>query len=48
MEEISALVDDIAIMKNGKILMINNLETILKFTNTNSLEEAFIKIVGEN
>lgn len=48
MEEISALVDDIAIMKNGKILMINNLETILKSTNTNSLEEAFIKIVGEN
>lgn len=48
MEEISALVDDIAIMKNGKILMINNLGTILKSTNTNSLEEAFIKIVGEN
>ena len=48
MEEISALVDDIAIMKNGKILMINNLETILKSNNTNSLEEAFIKIVGEN
>lgn len=48
MEEISVLVDDIAIMKNGKILMINNLETILKSTNTNSLEEAFIKIVGEN
>lgn len=48
MEEISALVDDIAIMKNGKILMINNLENILKFTKTNSLEEAFIKIVGEN
>ena len=48
MEEISALVDDISIMKNGKILMINNLETILKSTNTNSLEEAFIKIVGEN
>lgn len=48
MEEISALVDDIAIMKNGKILMINNLVTILKSTNTNSLEEAFIKIVGEN
>lgn len=48
MEEISALVDDISIMKNGKILMINNLETILKSTNTNSLEETFIKIVGEN
>lgn len=48
MEEISALVDDISIMKNGQILMINNLETILKSTNTNSLEEAFIKIVGEN
>lgn len=48
MEEISALVDDIAIMKNGKILMINNLENILKSTNTNSLEEAFIKFVGEN
>ena len=48
MEEISALVDDIAIMKNGKILIINNLKTILKSTNTNSLEEAFIKIVGEN
>lgn len=48
MEEISALVDDISIMKNGNILMINNLETILKSTNTNSLEEAFIKIVGEN
>ena len=48
MEEISALVDDIAIMKNGKILMINNLENILKFTKTNSLEEAFIKTVGEN
>ena len=48
MEEISALVDDIAIMKNGKILMINNLENILKSTNTNSLEEAFIKIVGDN
>ena len=48
MEEISVLVDDIAIMKNGKILMINNLEAILKSTNTNSLEKAFIKIVGEN
>lgn len=48
MEEISALVDDIAIMKNGKILMINNLENILNFNKTNSLEEAFIKIVGEN
>lgn len=48
MEEISVLVDNIAIMKNGKILMINNLENILKFTKTNSLEEAFIKIVGEN
>lgn len=48
MEEISVLVDDIAIMKNGKILMIDKLENILKFTNTNSLEEAFIKIVGEN
>lgn len=48
MEEISALVDNIAIMKNGKILMINDLEHVLKSTNTNSLEEAFIKIVGEN
>ncbi len=48
MEEISVLVDDIAIMKNGNILMIDKLENILKFTNTNALEEAFIKIVGEN
>ena len=48
MEEISVLVDDIAIMQNGKILMIDKLENILKFTNTNALEEAFIKIVGEN
>lgn len=28
--------------------VINNLENILKSTNTNSLEEAFIKFVGEN
>lgn len=47
MEEISALVDNIAIMKDGHILLVDNLTNILKNYNSKSLEEAFIKIVGE-
>ena len=34
-------------MKDGHILLVDNLTNILKNYNSKSLEEAFIKIVGE-
>jgi len=47
MEEIAALTDHIAIMKDGNLLKVGALEEILKETNKETLEEAFIKIVED-
>lgn len=47
MEEIAALTDHIAIMKDGNLLKVGTLEEILKETNKENLEEAFIKIVED-
>ncbi len=49
MEEAESLSDTVAIMKEGKIIEIDNPKTILEKTKSISLEQAFIKIVqGEN
>lgn len=47
MEEIAALTDHIAIMKDGNLLKVGTLDEILKETNKETLEEAFIKIVED-
>lgn len=48
LEEVEHLADSIAIMNKGKILTNGSLNDILVHTNSNSLEEAFIKIVRTN
>ena len=44
MEEAEALSDRIAIMKDGRLLVCERAETIKKMANTDSFEEAFIRI----
>lgn len=48
MEEAEILSDRIAIMKHGKMLIVDTVEGIKKSTNTTKIEDAFIKIVKEN
>ena len=45
MEEAKALSDRIAIMKNGRLLMLDSAENIQKATNTDDFEQAFVRIV---
>ena len=45
MEEAEELSDRIAIMKDGKLLVVNTPQLIMQETNTNSIEKAFINIV---
>ena len=45
MEEAEALSDRIAIMKNGRLLISADAETIKKKAGTENFEEAFIRIV---
>ena len=45
MQEAETLSDRIAIMKNGKILIIDTADGIKKTTGTDQFEEAFVKIV---
>ena len=47
MEEAEALSDRIGIMKNGKLLVCGTKEELLKQTNTDKIEQAFISIVKE-
>lgn len=48
MEEAEILSDRIAIMKHGKMLIVDTVDGIKKSTNTTKIEDAFIKIVKEN
>ena len=48
MEKAEILSDRIAIMKHGKMLIVDTVEGIKKSTNTTKIEDAFIKIVKEN
>ena len=48
MEEAEALSDRIGIMKEGKLLFVGTIEELLKQTNTDRIEQAFISIVKEN
>lgn len=45
MEEAEALSDHIAIMKKGKLLICDTPKEIKKFTGTQTIEEAFVRIV---
>ena len=45
MEEAEALSDRIAIMRDGKLLICDTSENIKKIAETESFEEAFIRIV---
>ena len=47
MEEAENLSDRICVMKNGKIIDIGTAKELMKKTNTNKFEDAFIKIVEE-
>ena len=47
MEEAEALSDRIAIMKNGSLLVCNTPENIKKDTDSDNIENAFIKIIKE-
>lgn len=46
LEEIEALCDHVAIMSNGNLMSSGTVDEIKDKCNTNSFEEAFIKIVG--
>ncbi len=48
MEEAENLADTVAIMKDGKIIAIDSPKKLLSQTDSNSLEQAFIKIVKGN
>ena len=48
MEEAESLSDRIGIMKEGKLLVVGTIEELLKQTNTDRIEQAFISIVKEN
>ena len=47
MEEAEALSDRVGIMKNGKLLIVDSPFELMKKTNTNKFEDAFISIVKE-
>lgn len=47
MEEAEALSDRVGIMKNGKLLIVDSTFELMKKTNTNKFEDAFISIVKE-
>jgi sodium transport system ATP-binding protein len=48
MTEAERLCDDIAIIHEGRIKGLGTLEELLSETSTNDLEEAFVKVVGED
>lgn len=48
LEEIEALCDRVAIMTNGKVNAVGTVEQLKIATNTDSLEEAFVKISQQN
>ena len=49
MEEAETLSDRVGIMKNGKLLVVDTVDNLMKLTNTNKFEQAFIHIVrGED
>lgn len=48
LEEIQALCDKVAILKNGKLLAIGTIDEIKQIANKDSFEEAFIEISGGN
>ncbi len=48
MEEAEAVADQIAIIDHGKIIESGTVEEIKKRTETESLEEAFLKLTGRD
>jgi ABC-2 type transport system ATP-binding protein len=48
MEEAEAVADQIAIIDHGKIIESGTVEEIKKRTETESLEEAFLKLTGKD
>ena len=48
LEEIEALCDRVAIMVNGKVYAVGTVDELKKLTNTDSLEDAFVKISQQN
>ena len=48
MEEAEAIADQIAIIDHGKIIESGTVEEIKKRTETESLEEAFLKLTGRD
>ena len=48
LEEIEALCDRVAIMVNGKVYAVGTVDELKKITNTDSLEDAFVKISQQN
>ena len=47
MEEAEALSDRVAIMKDGRLLLCDTVENIKKTAETDSLEQAFVRLVKE-
>jgi ABC-2 type transport system ATP-binding protein len=47
MKEAEALSDSVGIMRDGKLLIIGTVQEIIKKTNANSFEDAFIAVVKE-
>ena len=47
MEEAEALSDRVAIMKDGSVLICDTASNIKKLTYTDTLEQAFVKIIRE-
>ena len=45
MEEAEALSDRVGIMKDGKLLIVGTVDELMRITNTDKFENAFIKIV---
>ena len=48
LEEIEALCDRVAIMVSGKVYAVGTVDELKKITNTDSLEDAFVKISQQN
>ncbi|HEY3360974.1 MAG TPA: ATP-binding cassette domain-containing protein [Methanosarcina sp.] len=48
MEEAEAIADQIAVIDHGKIITLGTVEEIKSQTETESLEEAFLKLTGKN
>lgn len=46
MEEVEALADNIAIMKDGKLLTVGTIDELKKQTNKDTIEDVFVSLVG--